>query len=302
MKHRRAVILMILTTFLWSISGVITRHLDAERGFEVAFWRSLFNGLALSAGLSVLRGRVFWRDVRRAQWPIWVSGVCWSIMFSAYMVALTMISVANLLVAMSIGPLLTALFSRLVLGYHLPLRTWLAIALAGVGIVWMFGKEAMSGVSSAGMLIALMVPLAAATNWTTMQFVAQRQRRAASATVGTSLPEAGTDMLPAVLIGTLLSALLMFPAAYPLQASAHDVGILGFLGVFNLAIPCFMVVRLSRELPAAEIALLGLLEVIFGITWAWLWAGEQPSVSTLTGGVLVIGALLANELLGLRKR
>lgn len=58
--------------------------------------------------------------------------------------------------------------------------------------------------------------------------------------------------------------------------------------------------RLSRELPAAEIALLGLLEVLFGVTWAWLGAGE-PAATTLTGGALVIGALLANELVGLKR-
>ncbi len=292
MTHRRAVALMVLTTFLWSIAGVITRHLDAERGFEVAFWRSLFNGVALSAGLSLARGMDFWRELCRSRWPVWVSGGCWSIMFSAYMIALTMISVASLLVALALGPLLTALFSRLFLGHRLPLRTWLAIIVAGCGIVWMFGREALSGASQAGMLIALMVPLAAATNWTTMQFAAQRQAPGIS----------DIDMLPAVLIGTLLGAAVTFPLAYPLQTSFHDVQVLAFLGAFNLAIPCFLVVRLSRELPAAEIALLGLLEVIFGITWAWLWAGEQPSASTLTGGMLVIGALLGNELLGLGKR
>jgi drug/metabolite transporter (DMT)-like permease len=56
------------------------------------------------------------------------------------------------------------------------------------------------------------------------------------------------------------------------------------------------VVRLSRELPAPEISLLSLLEVIFGVTWAWLWADEYPSTHTLQGGILVIGALVANEL------
>jgi hypothetical protein len=38
---------MVLVTLLWSIAGVVTRHLDAARSFEVTFWRSLFNALAL---------------------------------------------------------------------------------------------------------------------------------------------------------------------------------------------------------------------------------------------------------------
>ena len=45
MTHRRAVALMILVTLMWSIAGVVTRHLDAARSFEVNFWRSLFNAV-----------------------------------------------------------------------------------------------------------------------------------------------------------------------------------------------------------------------------------------------------------------
>ena len=108
------------------------------------------------------------------------------------------------------------------------------------------------------------------------------------------------DMLPAVMLGALLSALAMLPLAWPLQASNHDIGLLALLGVVQLAIPCLLVVRLARELPAPEIALLALLEVIFGVLLAWLGAGEVPAASTLAGGALVLGALAGNELLGRR--
>ena len=64
MTHRRAVALMVLATLLWSIAGVVTRHLDAARSFEVTFWRSLFNALALVVALSVMRGPALWRDLR----------------------------------------------------------------------------------------------------------------------------------------------------------------------------------------------------------------------------------------------
>jgi len=49
MTHRRAVGLMVLVSLLWSIAGVITRHLDTAHPFEVTFWRSAFNALALLA-------------------------------------------------------------------------------------------------------------------------------------------------------------------------------------------------------------------------------------------------------------
>lgn len=295
LTHRRAVALMVLVTLLWSIAGVVTRQLDAARSFEVTFWRSLFTAAALALALSWLRGAALWRGLARAGWPMWLSGLCWSVMFTAFMVALTLTSVANVLVTMAVGPLVTALFARLFLRHRLPARTWLAIAAAGVGIAWMFGHEAGAGASLAGTLVALAVPLAAAANWTLLQHVAH-----GPADPDDAPPQ--TDMLPAVLIGALLSAAVTLPLAWPLQASGHDLGLLALLGVLQLALPCLLVVRLARALPAPEIALLGLLEVVFGVAWAWAGAGERPATSALGGGALVLGALLVNEALALRGR
>ena len=292
MSHRRAVSLMILVTLLWSIAGVVARHLDSAHSFEVTFWRSLFNALALGCVLSLLRGRQLWRSLLHAGWPLWFSGFCWSVMFTAFMLAITLTSVANVLVTMAIGPLITALFARLFLQHRLPARTWLAIAVAGVGIGWMFGQEASAGLSLTGSVVALAVPLAAALNFTTLQHVGHRDRGEDA-----TMPQ---DMLPAVLIGAVLSAAGTLPLAQPLQATAHDLRLLAILGVVQLAIPCLLVVHLSRELAAPEIALLGLLEVVFGVTWAWLGAGERPGGSTLIGGALVLAALVGNELLALR--
>ena len=296
MTHGRAVTLMIVVTLLWSIAGVVTRHLDAARSFEVTFWRSLFNALALAVALSAMRGAALWRGLLHAPWPVWASGLCWATMFTAFMVAITLTTVANVLVTMAIGPLITALFARLFLHHRLAARTWVAIAIGGAGIAWMFGQEAGAGLSLTGTLIALTVPLAAATNWTVLQH--------ASHGPGDPDEAAATaqDMLPAVLIGALLSAAVALPLAWPLQASGHDLGLLGLLGAVQLANPCLLVVRLTRELPAPEIALLGLLEVLFGVAWAWLGAGERPGPSTLTGGALVLGALVVNEALALRQR
>ena len=291
MSHHRAVALMVLVTLLWSIAGVVTRQLDAASSFEITFWRSGFNALALVLALGVLRGTAAWQGIVGGNRAIWISGLCWSVMYTAFMIALTLTSVANVLVTMAVGPLLTALAARLFLGHRLPPRTWVAIAVASAGIAWMFGEEAARGASLLGSLVALAVPVASSVNFTLLQ-----QR------AGAARDDCGRtqDMLPAVMLGALLSALAMLPLAWPLQASNHDIGLLALLGVVQLAIPCLLVVRLARELPAPEIALLALLEVIFGVLLAWLGAGEVPAASTLAGGALVLGALAGNELLGRR--
>lgn len=289
LTHGRAAALMVLVTLLWSIAGVVTRHLDAAASFEVTFWRSAFNALALGIALHWMRGPALWRGFVHSPWPVWVSGLCWSVMFTAFMVALTLTRVANVLVTMALGPLITALFARLFLHHKLALRTWAAIVVAGAGIGWMFsqGASANEAGALAGIAVAFAVPVAAAINWTVLQHVSHGHGEA-------------HDMLPAVLIGAVISSLVTLPLAMPFKATPHDVALLGMLGVVQLAIPCLLVVRLSRVLPAPELSLLGLLEVIFGVLWAWWGAGEAPGTTALTGGALVIGALVANELVALR--
>ena len=287
LTHGRAVWLMVAVTLMWSIAGVVTRQLEAARSFEVTFWRSLFTVLALLVILPALQGRAVFASMRRSGRALWASGLCWSVMFTAFMVAILLMPVANVLVTMAIGPLLTALFARIFIGHHIAPRTWVAIAVAGLGIAWMYGAQ-VAGLPVLGTLVALCVPVAAAANWTVVQH-SQRHGHA-------------VDLAPAVLVGAVLSTLMTLPLAMPFQASVHDLGWLALLGVVQLAIPCVLVVRCGRVLKAPEIALLGLLEVIFGIVLAWLGAGEQPGPAVLTGGVLVIGALVCNELLGWREQ
>ena len=295
MTHRQAVWVMVAVTLMWSIAGVVSRWLESARGFEVTFWRSAFNALTLVLLLSWLKGPgPLWATLRGGGRALWASGACWAVMYTAFMMALTLTSVANVLVTMALGPLFTALLARVALGHRLAARTWGAIALAGAGIAWMYGHEVTSGDSSAllGTLVALAVPVAAAINWTLLQHSKGRGQAG----------EAPPDMLSAVLIGAVLSAAVTLPVAWPLATSAHDLGLLALLGSVQLAIPCLLAVAVARVLSGPEISLLGLLEVIFGVLWVWLGASEAPSWAVLGGGSLVLVALVGNELLGWRKR
>jgi drug/metabolite transporter (DMT)-like permease len=280
---------MLAVTLMWSIAGVVSRHLEAARSFEVTFWRSFFNALALIALLVWLRGPgPLWRSLRSGGRAMWISGLCWSVMFTAFMVAITMTTVANVLVTMAVAPLLTALVARFALGQRLAWRTWAAILVAGLGIAWMYASEVRGAEPQhvLGTLVAFAVPVAAAINWTTIQ----------SLRADSDAP----DMLPAVLIGALLSATATLPLSLPFAASVHDLGLLALLGTVQLAIPCLLAVMVARVLSAPEVALLALLEVLLGVAWAWLGAGETPSLAVLGGGALVLGALAANEAAALR--
>ncbi len=287
LTHNRAVVVMLLVTLMWSTAGVVTRHLDAAKSFEVTFWRSFFTVLSLLVLLPLLKGRGVFAKMRHAGKAFWLSGLCWCGMFTFYMMALMLTSVANVLVTMSIGPLLTALFARVFIQHRVPPRTWLAIVVAGIGIAWMFAAQ-LSGGQLLGTVVALGVPLAGAANWTITQH---------SHAEGHDV-----DLVPAVMVGAALSCLITLPLALPLQATQHDLALLAGLGLGQLAIPCVLSVMCARVLKAPEVSLLALLEVPFGILLAWLGANEAPDQAVMFGGALVIGALVTNELVGWRER
>ncbi len=287
--HRRAIALMVIAPILWSVAGVVTRHLESAGRWEVTFWRSLFAAVFVAAVLLFTRGAKAWDAVRATGGYGVLSGAMWSIMFIAFMLALMTTTTANTLIVNSISPLITALLARAVLRDPIAPRTWAAIVLAMAGMLWMFGSGFAGGEPRhlAGMLIALAVPLAAAVNFVTLKHAGR-----------------SVDLIPAVLLGAVFSAAITLPFALPFTASLHDIALLAMLGCLQLGLPCMLMVRASPQLSAPEISLLAMLEVVLGPLWAWLGAGEAPALATLAGGALVIAALLVNELaaLGLRVR
>ncbi len=302
LTHRRALLLMVLCPLLWSTAGVVTKQLDSAQSFEVTFWRSAFTALSLLALLPLTRGAAWYKAVPWRSPALWVSGVCWGVMFTAFMVAMVLTTVANTLITLAAGPLLTALVSRLYTGHPLPRRTYAAIGLAAVGIAYMFWSQFSLGSHSdqVGCLTALLVPICASVMWTNSQY--QQSKNPPSLMYKGSQADTGSkatsDMVPSVLLGAILSCAATFLLAFPFQASTYDVAWLAFLGLFQLAIPCSLAVVAARVLKAAEVSLLALLEIVFGITWAWLFVGEAPSFQVLVGGSLVLVALVANVLLG----
>lgn len=283
-NHRNALLTLLLCTVLWSLAGVVTRQLEHADGFEIAFWRALFCALFVTAALVARHRGGWWRVVTASGWPGVASGAMWAVMFTAFMVALSMATVANVLVVMAAAPLLAALLGLAFLHEPVAPRTWLSIAVAGAGIVWM-AHDGLTGSGLAGMAVAFAVPVAAAVNIVLLKRTG-----------------AHVDLVPAVLIGALLCCVVTLPVAWPLAASGRDLTIMAAMGVFQLAVPCMLMVRAAHHLAPHEIALLGLLEVVLGPLWAWLGAGEQPAAATLQGGALVLAALLFNELVAMRGR
>jgi drug/metabolite transporter (DMT)-like permease len=277
-SHRRALFLMLVVTLLWSTAGVVSRQLDSARSLEVTFWRSTFTVISLLLWWGLRQGRAGLAPLFSTSAVLWASAACWAVMFTAFMAALTLTTVANVLVVMALGPFFTALLARLFLSQALEKRTVLAVLVAGAGVAWMFSENPLQ--LGWGPVVAMAVPLAAAINWVVLQ-------RNAGGAVSLAHP---------VALGALLSALGTLPFALPFGASASDLAWLALLGATQLALPCVMLIHLTKVLSATEISLMALLELLFGISWAWWLANEAVGSRTLLGGGLVLAALLFNEI------
>ncbi len=269
---------MVMLCGLWSMAGVVSRQIESAHNVEVTFWRSTFCFLTLVFWTAIYSRENPFRQMIAMGWAGWLSGLFWCVMFTCFMVALMMTTVANTLLTISLSPLIAAVLARLILGMHIQRVTWLCIAIAAIGMWWMF-REGLSGDGLVGVLIALAVPFASAMNLILLRKSKER-----------------INLAPAVMLGGLISSVLMLPLLFPMSATGSDIAWLAFLGVFQLALPCTILVWVSRFLPPQEIALLAVLEVVFGSLWAWLWGNEPIPLATLQGGVLIIGALAFNTL------
>ncbi len=281
MTERQAMLLVVACALMWSMGGVLSRFFQTAEGFEVTFWRSVFAALTVLAWFAFSGARSPLRQLKAGGAAVWASGLMWAVMFTCFMFSLSLTTVANVLITQSLAPVFTALLAGVVLRRPVAPRTWLAIfvAAAGICLMYVFDVSALDGRHALGVMVALGIPVAGAINWILLQ------------RAGTSM-----DLTSAVLLGAVISAALTLPMAWPLGVGLHDLGLLAVLGVFQLGIPCILVMRAAARLPAAQISLLALLEVVFGIVLTWLFGSETPGWATVAGGLTVLAALVYDEL------
>jgi drug/metabolite transporter (DMT)-like permease len=275
---------MVGATLCWSMAGMLVRSMDLRDGWEITFWRSLFMTLFILGVLAFrYRGGMVQR-VRAVGMPGVIAGALWALMYVCFILALGRTTVANVLVLSSIAPFTAALLGRLFLHERVPARTWLAMSAAFAGVVWMFVDSLSSG-GLIGNLIALVIPFAFAANVSILR-----------------KSHARVDMIPTLVLSGVFSMAITLPFALPLDPTPRDMGLIAVMGVAQLGMGALLMILATPHLKAAEIGLLGMLEILFGTCLTWLVAGERPGTGALFGGAVVVAALAINEVFGLRER
>ena len=109
------------------------------------------------------------------------------------------------------------------------------------------------------------------------------------------------NSVSAIGLGSLLAAAFSyFMGAEPITPSVNDFLILGLNGGLILPVAMGLITFGPKLISAAEVSLIMLLETALGPLWVWYVLSEQPTMQTLIGGSLVLGAIIANAWMGFR--
>lgn len=279
----RGIVLVMLAGGFWSLGGVLVRSVETATEWQIVFIRACALALALLFVLCVRhRSRVIAELQKSGRFAV-AGGLCMMVSSIGWIFALTHTSVANAVFILCASPMFAALLGWLLLREPVRKTTWLAMlaALIGIGIM-------VAGGIRAGALFGNVMAIVSMLAYCGF-VVALRHGR-------------GSDMLPAVCLAGMLTAAVAFPFVGDLDVSLRDFTVCATMGVIQIAAGMVLFVSGSRHVPAAELALLSLTEVILAPMWVWLAYGEVPRVLTVAGGSIVLLAIVARAAGGLRRK
>jgi drug/metabolite transporter (DMT)-like permease len=270
-RQRRGQIYVALAAVAWSTAGVMQRQLTLDTPTQAA-GRAVFAGLALLAYVAVVeRGRFVeaFRSIGLAGVAV---ALCVATASGSFIAALNHTTVARVLFILAIAPVLAALLARVTLGEPITRRTVQAMALALAGVTLMLGAPGEGSLAGDG--LAFLAALAFA-----LMIVITRWRHDVS-------------MAPATCLSQVILVAAFLPFASPGEIGGEDVFWLAALGIGQIGLGFALLTVGARLIPAAQVGLITLLEVVLGPLWVWLALDERPSTLTLVGGAIVIVAIV----------
>jgi drug/metabolite transporter (DMT)-like permease len=270
-SYRRGQVYVALAALAWSSAGVLQRGLSVNAATQVAV-RAAFAGVALLAWVAFSeRGRVV--EACRSVGGAGVAfAACVAVASGSFIVALNHTTVAHVLFIQAMAPVLAALLAWLALGEPVSTRTAVAMGVALAGVALMVGGP--GGGSLLGDGLSLLMALAFAVS-----IVISRHRRDVS-------------MLPATCLAQLFLVVAFLPFAAPGGMPGDDLVALAALGAGQIGLGLAFLTVGARLIPAAQVALITLLEVVLGPLWVWLAIDERPTTATLIGGAIVVVAVV----------
>lgn len=285
--HKYGILFVFAAGVLWSTVGLGVRLIEDATVWQILLYRSISMSLFLYVVIRLRSGESPFTQIRRTGFPAVIAGLALVAAYSGGIYSIQNTSVANAMLLFATAPFMAAVLGWLALREPVRIATWIAIAVALGGIAIMVADKSGSVVFK-GSLAALGSAFGFA-----VFTVALRWGRTA-------------EMLPSVFLSGLFGFVITFAICHlqglSIALSLHDGSVAISMGVFQVGAGLILYTLGSRSLPAAELALLSLAEVLLGPFWVWLFLGETASVNTLIGGAVLLAAIAGNALSGKRRK
>ena len=274
MSHRSAVVLLVVTSLLWSLGGVLIKSVE---------WHPMAKAGTRSAIAAVL---IFWW--MRLPLLAWtrnqiLGAAAYVVTVSFFVISTDLTTAANAIFLQYTAPAYVAVLGWRMLGERTKRMDWVCIALAVFGVA-LLCRDGLAAKSFPGILAGMASGLGMA-----LMVVFLRREKDGS-------PEA------ALLLGNIATAVIGLPFGFGKMPTAGEWGILGVLGIFQLGLPYILYALAIRRVTALEAILIPLLEPVLNPLWVFLFRGEVPGWWSLAGAGLVLGAVVLRGMAGIGSR
>ena len=269
-------ILLLFGAFCLSWGGFIVRSFEEANVWQILLIRSVFFVIALTFFLISTYKKDTVKIFKDAGYPALVAGLVLSLSFVAYVYAMTITTVANVVFIISTQTMFLAITGYIFLKEKISLISFISIMLAMSGITIMIGDSILSG-SLLGNIIALAIPI----NFSILVIIIRKNKK--------------LDMVPAIFYSGIFSLIYGLILSESYTFSYHDIKMGFLLGVPQLAFGFICITIGSRSTASTTVGLLMLTETLFAPVWVWLFLNEIPPISVLIGGAIIIGAIILNS-------
>ena len=266
-------LLVFFGAFSLSFGGLIIKSFEGATQWQILFWRTVFFLLVISIYLVVTYKKNIFKSFYDSGIPGFFGGLILSFGFCGYVFAMYNTTVANTNFIIQTQTIFLAIFGYFFLKEKISKTTLISIILAISGIILMVGNTLSAG-QTIGNLAAFSMPISFAV----LILVVRKYPN--------------VDMVPSQFIAGIFALIIGYLMSSKINISYYDI-FLGFLaGFFQLGFGFIFITIGAQRTPSAMVGIIMLTEAVFGPLWAWLFINEQPPTIVITGGTIVIIAVL----------
>jgi drug/metabolite transporter (DMT)-like permease len=281
-SNQKKGMLLAFTAILFITPDSLFIRLANISSWNLIFYRGLIPFLTVFIGLVFIYKTKLLKELINNSWH----GVAYAVVFTmtniVFVISIENTNVANTLIMIAMAPMLSAIISFIFLKENPDQKTWVAITITTLAVIYIF-YDALDAGDFLGNFLGLVTAMGLA--------------------IGANIIRSAKkiSLVPSAMLGKLMVALIALLFVDHIELEGNDLIIVPLMCIMCVAIPFVLVTLAPRYITAAEVNLFFLLETIFGPLWVWLVIREQPSIETIIGGVIIIATIAIHSTLALKK-